>query len=190
MQDRYRQAPTPQRKIGIAHEHVGYGNKRRTRRRCDSLWRVHRRTQQGQQGSRIRLLCTLDLRIEKRIERACGCQPFPLSKPFNKNRSVRPRPLTPFAFQIAVSPLSFPSRLRERIAGLQNRSFAKMNQRPKLGSEGRGVNVRFWVSPAGLLRYRAAVRSLSGSRVARFLNGGAKPASCGLVRGVDRSIHV
>ena len=35
--------------------------------------------------------------------------------------------------------------IRKRIAALRNRSFAKMNQRPKLGSEGRGVNVRFWV---------------------------------------------
>ena len=33
----------------------------------------------------------------------------------------------------------------ERIAGLENRLLAKMNQRPKLGSEGRGVNVGFGV---------------------------------------------
>ncbi|KQM51720.1 hypothetical protein ASE69_20565 [Sphingomonas sp. Leaf208] len=35
--------------------------------------------------------------------------------------------------------------IRERIAALRNRSFAKMNQRPKLGSKGRGVSVRLWV---------------------------------------------
>ena len=45
----------------------------------------------------------------------------------------------------AVGPLSFPSRLRERIAGLENRLFAKMNQRLRLGGGGWGVNVRFWV---------------------------------------------
>lgn len=35
--------------------------------------------------------------------------------------------------------------IRERIAGLQNLSSAKMNQRPKLGSEQGALNVRNWV---------------------------------------------
>lgn len=35
--------------------------------------------------------------------------------------------------------------IRERIAGLENRLLVNMTQRPKLGSEGRGVNVGFWV---------------------------------------------
>jgi hypothetical protein len=42
---------------------------------------------------------------------------------------------------------SFPNHdICECIAGLENRLLAKMNQRPKLGSEGRGVNVGFWVT--------------------------------------------
>jgi hypothetical protein len=58
------------------------------------------------------------------------------------------------AHSVAVSrsaarkpPVRFPSHyeIRELIAGLQNRSFAKMNQRPKLGSDGRGMSVGFWV---------------------------------------------
>lgn len=34
--------------------------------------------------------------------------------------------------------------IRERIAGLENPLFAKMNQLPKLGSEGSGVSVCLW----------------------------------------------
>ena len=41
--------------------------------------------------------------------------------------------------------------IRERIAGLQNLSSAKMNQRPKLGSEQGALNVRNWVTAAAKL---------------------------------------
>lgn len=36
----------------------------------------------------------------------------------------------------AEGPLSCHHDIRERIGGLENRLFAKMNQRPKLGREG------------------------------------------------------
>lgn len=55
----------------------------------------------------------------------------------------------------------------ERIAGLRHRSFAKMNQRPKLGSEGRDMHVRFWVdvvmSGAGTNRPRQSLLLLVGA---------------------------
>jgi len=51
--------------------------------------------------------------------------------------------------------------IRERLAGFENRSFAKVNQRPKLGSEGKGVNVRFWVHMAA--GRQTKILSLKGS---------------------------
>ena len=56
--------------------------------------------------------------------------------------------------------------IRERLAELQNRSFANMNQRPKLGSKGRGVNVHNWVlSAAKALRQPSFVLLEAACRV-------------------------
>ena len=52
-------------------------------------------------------------------------------------------------FSKVAIPLSFLQHdTNERITSLENWSSAKMNERPMLGSEGRGMSDRLWVEAA------------------------------------------
>lgn len=72
--------------------------------------------------------------------------------------------------------------IREQIAGLENRLFAQMNQRPKLESGGRGVSVCLWVLMLQIMaheRHTVTIRLVAG---AKHLNIGAAFGWPGFVR--------